>query len=143
MSLEHISGPIKRLQKKKFKLQEWLPKEEDEQIAVINWARARESRYPALRLLHASMNGILTDAAFGAKCKRLGRKAGVPDLFLPVLSYGHHGLWIELKRRKGGKISNDQEEWHKALRQEGFTVIVANGFEEAKQAICNYLGIAE
>ena len=147
-SLEAIGEIIPHVMKK-LKLQAWLPKEEDEQMAVFDWATMLEPKYPKLRLLSASMNGILTDARFGAKLKRLGRKAGFPDLFLPVRGlnargyYGAPGLLIEVKRRIGGVVSKVQEAWHQALRAEGYRVEVAYGAEAVKEIIREYLDFDE
>lgn len=129
---------------KALKLKQWIPLEETEQEAIFAWARAMEPRYPRLRLLSASMNGILTNAQFGAKLKRLGRKAGFPDLFLPVVGYANTpGLFIELKRRAGGKLSPEQISWHASLEDEGYTVVTCYGAEHAIRTIKAYLDISE
>lgn len=119
------------------------PTEAQEQEAVFAWAASRERREPRLRLLHASMNGILTDPRFGAKLKRQGRKAGVPDILLPVpridRSIEHYGLWIELKREKGGLVSSEQIWWHQQLTEMGYRVVVARGAKAAIEEIERYL----
>lgn len=63
-----------------------------------------------------------------------GMKKGCPDLFFPQLK-----LFIELKRRDGGVISNEQKECHKMLRECGFTVEVAHGAKEAWEVIKNLI----
>jgi VRR-NUC domain-containing protein len=140
---------------RKLKLKPWIPGEASEQEHVFAWASLMEGRHPELALLSASMNGILTDARFGAMLKRLGRKKGYPDLFLPVMKgrpdwiavgapqpwYG--GLYIELKRKQGGKLSVDQEWWLTALAKNGYKTVVALGADAAIAAIKEYLGITE
>lgn len=59
-----------------------------------------------------------------------GMKAGCPDLFFPELH-----LFIELKRRDGGVVSEVQKETHKMLRKCGFRVEVAYGAGEAYKVI--------
>ena len=59
-----------------------------------------------------------------------GMKAGCPDLFFPELH-----LFIELKRRNGGVVSEVQKETHKMLRKCGFRVEVAYGAGEAYKVI--------
>lgn len=59
-----------------------------------------------------------------------GMKLGTPDLFFPELH-----LFIELKRRDGGVVSEVQKETHKMLRKCGFRVEVAYGAGEAYKVI--------
>ena len=130
----------------KFKLYEWIPPEADEQRAIMDphegWAVLNQSRYPELVLLHASMNGILTNAAFGAQLKRLGRKAGIPDLHLPVIRcYKDNicgGLFVELKT-KVGTLSDAQKRWKTWLELAGYRVDVARGHREAIACLEFYL----
>ncbi len=134
---------------KKLKLKEWLPSEEAEQEQIFAWAAMMQGREPRLSLLNASMNGILTNAQFGAKLKRLGRKKGFPDIGLPVPRwYGFypdggrqwiHGLFIELKKQSGGVLSPEQKWWHQQLTEMGYRVEVAKGAKAAIQIITEYL----
>ena len=71
--------------------------------------------------------------------KKTGVKKGVPDLFLPVARGGAHGLWVEMKRRKGGKVSPKQRSWIEALEGQGYVCVVAHGSDEACDAIWQYL----
>lgn len=48
---------------------------------------------------------------------------------------GARAVFLELKRRKGGRISPSQENWHRALVSEGFFVIVAKGLDEAVESL--------
>lgn len=70
--------------------------------------------------------------------KRMGLSAGVPDMFICVPSGCYHGLFIELKREKGGKVSDAQREWLDALGKQGYRAIVCKGFDEAKAEIDRY-----
>jgi hypothetical protein len=125
-----------------------MPSEADEQMAVFQWAELMQSRYPEICLLHSSMNGILTDARFGAMLKRLGRRAGIPDIFLPVARPADPfadgrtwlgGLWVEMKRKRGGVVSPEQKWWHEQLTKQGYRVAVARGKNEAIRIITEYL----
>jgi hypothetical protein len=49
------------------------------------------------------------------------------------------GLFIEMKRQKGGRISEEQSRWIAELNKSGYRAVVAYGFEDAKQIILNYL----
>ena len=71
--------------------------------------------------------------------KAEGMRSGVPDLFLPVARKGYHGMFIELKRRRGGVVSKDQQQWIDDLREQGYHAIVCRGFDEAKEQLTEYL----
>ena len=117
----------------------WQPTEEQEQIAVIEWAMLMEKQAPELALLYHCPNGADRHPAVAAKLKKQGVKPGVPDLFLPVARGTAHGLYVEMKRQKGGRVSEDQKAWMEALTQQGYLCVVAHGAEEACDVIWHYL----
>tara|TARA_R110000868_G_scaffold21307_1_gene88515 strand:- start:2768 stop:3313 length:546 start_codon:yes stop_codon:yes gene_type:complete len=119
---------------------ESVPTEHEEQVALFAWARDNESRMPGLALMFAIPNGGDRHAAVAAKLKAEGVKAGVPDVFLPVAAGGKHGLWIELKRRKGGRVSEVQAAWMTALSEQGYAVGLSYGADEAIATVLDYLG---
>lgn len=117
----------------------WQPTEEEEQAAVIEWAVLMAKQYPELDLLFHVPNGADRHPAVAAKLKRQGVKRGVPDLFLPVARQGFYGLWIEMKRQKGGRVSDEQKAWMDALRGQGYMCAVCKGAEEACEVLFWYL----
>ena len=124
---------------KRTQMTDWQPSEEEEQAAVMEWAMLMERQYPELALLFHIPNGADRHPAVAAKLKRQGVKAGVPDLFLPVARGGWHGLWVEMKRRKGGKVSAEQRQWLQELTYQHYYATVAQGAEEACDVIFKYL----
>ncbi len=118
-----------------------IPTEEDEQMTVIDWAEKRTSVYPALKLLFHIPNGGKRSKAEAARFKAMGVRAGVPDLFLPVPRGRYHGLWIEMKRTKDGKISENQKWWIGALNSLGYSAQVAYGAEQAIRQLEEYLNL--
>lgn len=116
------------------------PSEHDEQAALFQWAALHEGTEPRLRLLFAIPNGGHRSKATAGKLKAEGVKAGVPDVFLPVKRGLLGGLFIELKRVRGGSTASNQFAWHVALRVEGYVVAVCRGWVEAARDICEYLG---
>ena len=114
--------------------------EHSEQVALFGWAKANEPRHLQLGLMFAIPNGGKRHIVTGKKLKAEGVKSGVPDIFLGVPKNGKHGLFIELKVGKN-KPSKNQLWWIHSLRAEGYAVEVCWGFEEARDAIINYLGI--
>lgn len=120
-------------------MQHYIPTEDTEQAHIFEWAAWASGKYPELDLMHHIPNGGKRSKSEAARFKAQGVKAGVPDIFLPCARGGYHGLYIELKRTKGGKISTAQKEWIDALRGQGYKVIVCYGFDEAREVIISYL----
>lgn len=120
-------------------MQQYIPTEDTEQAHIFAWAAWASGKYPELDLMHHIPNGGKRSKSEAARFKAQGVKAGVPDIFLPCARGGYHGLYIELKRTKGGKLSAAQKEWIDALRGQGYKVIVCYGFDEAREVIINYL----
>lgn len=112
-----------------------VPTEHWEQVKLFDWAADR----PELDLMHAIPNGGLRDIRVAARLKQEGVKAGVPDIFLPLPRGGKHGLYIELKRRKYGRVSPDQLQWLDALMREGYACAVCCGWDQAREVIEEYL----
>lgn len=87
----------------------------------------------------------------GGRLKAEGQRNGVPDIFLawPKKTYGGLqyvccGLFIEMKRpglqtHKNGSCSLEQIEWHKRLVEAGYAVKVCYSWQEARDAILEYL----
>ena len=117
----------------------WQPSEDDEQAAVMEWAVLMEKQFPELALLFHIANGGYRHPATASRMKKLGVKAGVPDLFLPVPRGQSHGLWVEMKRVRGGRVSEDQKAWIEALTKQGYRAEVAHGAEEACDFLYKYL----
>ncbi|MGL5064680.1 MAG: VRR-NUC domain-containing protein [Microcoleus sp.] len=112
--------------------------EDYEQIELIKWCAMHPDPRPSS--IYAIPNGEKRSPKTGAKLKRLGVKAGIPDLFLSVAAQGFHGLYIEMKK-KGGRISDDQKIQIQILKLEGYRVEVCWSKEEAIAVICDYLEI--
>lgn len=116
-----------------------VPTESEEQIAIFEWAAYKARAIPELELLHHIPNGGQRNARTAARLKAEGVKPGIPDIFLPVARGMWHGLYIELKRQRGGKLSDVQSEWIDRLRAEGYYAVRCNGAEEARKVILEYL----
>lgn len=110
-----------------------LPTEAEEQTKFVVWLKKLGYR-PIV-----SANGGSRNYLEAAKLKRTGVSAGVPDVFLPIPSGHFHGLFIEMKRQKGGKVSAEQLDWLQYLRGQGFRAEVATGFEAAQLITNQYL----
>ena len=117
------------------------PKEALEQVWLFEWADTMARlKWPELSLLFAIPNGGSRHPAEAAHLKGQGVRSGVPDVFLPVPRGGYHGLFVEMKRRKGGVVSGNQKDWIGALNGQGYRAVVCRGFQEAADCIEGYLG---
>lgn len=116
-----------------------VPLEEVEQACLFRWAGYQMAAMPELGLLHAIPNGGKRGKAEAARMKAGGVKAGVPDMCLPVSRGTYHGLYIELKRQQGGRVSEAQTWWLDKLRDQGYAAFVCYGWEEAAQVLQDYL----
>lgn len=116
--------------------------EHDEQVSLFQWAAMQHGKYPELALMFAVPNGGLRNATVAAKLKAEGVKPGVPDIFLPVARGGYHGLFIEMKRIRGGKLSTEQALWITELLEQRYAVYKCEGWVKAKECIEQYLKLA-
>ena len=120
-------------------MSERIPSESQEQKWLFEWARLRERAVPELKLLFHIPNEGKRTKATGGKMVAEGLKSGVPDLFLPVARGCFHGLFIEMKRVKGGRVSLSQHDWITELVRQGYRCVICRGWEEAKDEIERYL----
>lgn len=113
-----------------------VPKEEDEQIAFVQWCRLNHI------IVHHSGNEIggstATVKVRAIKMKKMGTSKGFPDLLVFIPVYGTTGevdcyqmCAIEMKRRKGSTTSAEQKEWLRVLTESGVLCAVCKGAEEA------------
>ena len=116
------------------------PTEAQEQAALFEWAKRMEGKYPALRWMHAIPNGGSRNLIEARHLKEQGVKAGVADIFLPSPNAFWCGLYIEMKRREGGKLSKEQEAFLVDMTRAGYCAAVCRGWDEARQIIEKYLG---
>lgn len=122
------------------KRKEFIPHEDIEQGMLIEWAEAQKGKYPELAMIFHIPNEAGTRTLKETlRLKGLGVKAGVPDLFLPVARWAYHGLFIEMKRQKGGRVTEEQAAWHSLLTEQGYCVKVCKGFSEARHVLEVYL----
>lgn len=115
------------------------PDEWRQQAAIFEWAETMLYKYPKLWLLNGSLNGVRLSVGQAVKAKRCGMRKGYPDISLNVARKGYHGLFIELKKKKGGTVSREQQEWLDRLSMQGYFAIVCRGYDSAVKAIEDYI----
>ena len=114
--------------------------------------------------MYAIPNGGKRDAATAAMLKAEGVRRGIPDLFLPVpivVTYRNRtmlhglfndsrltndvlsGLYIEMKKPKEGKTSEEQKQRIAELKNDGYACVVSRNWVAAKDIIICYLNLKE
>jgi hypothetical protein len=128
-----ISGVVAITPTKSVRLHDDDPEPlEDEEQATV--AQFLDLILPdSVRWFHVP-NGGNRDPREAAKLKRHGVKAGIPDIMIlgtPPNFPGSPGAAIELKRRKSGRVSDDQKDWIEFLENRGFCCQISRGAPEA------------
>lgn len=111
------------------------PTEHLEQVTLISWYRRTYKN----ELLVAIPNGGKRHIKTALAMKQEGVSKGFPDLFLAVPNSKSHGLFIEMKRQKGGVVSKEQKAWLEYLNSVGYHAVICKGFLEAKEVVECYL----
>lgn len=104
--------------------------EEREQMLVIQWFKRN---HPDVLIFHIP-NGGYRRPSEAARLKAMGVVPGVPDLFIPEWN-----LFIEMKKEKGGILSNVQKCVIKHLQCVNYSVILAHGHKQAIEQVTNFL----
>ena len=98
----------------------------------MRWASARKYYF-----WHTPNSTYTKSWAQKNKNTRLGVQAGIPDLFL--LARGKR-IAIEMKRTKGGVVSEHQRKWLERLASYGFECAVCHGCDEAIEFVEKVIG---
>lgn len=130
------------------------PKEAVEQIRFIRWLKKAGLLYFAIP------NGSNRSIAHRLSLRAQGLIAGVPDVLIcePVIltassatrfdgvpgmpRLAFHGLFIEMKRTKGGILRPEQKEFMAKLTAKGYFCMVAYGCDDAILITEKYLGMS-
>lgn len=115
------------------------PSESEEQKKLLRFCMAELHNYPELEMLYHVPNEGKRSISSGKLLKSEGLRKGVPDLCLPVARSGFHGLYIELKRIDGGRVSADQKNWIDKLQKQGYAAFICHGWKNAWSIIKLYL----
>ena len=110
------------------------------QCALVSWCDVVAVAYPDVGLYIATDPAGQRTPQAGARRKRMGVRAGVPDIMWPVARKGFHSLWIELKTDKG-RLSPAQSDWLARLAVQGHLAVCCHGIQEALDAVAGYFGV--
>lgn len=113
--------------------------EHEEQRTLMQWwALYSKSKGLSECLLFAIPNGGFRHISVAMKLKQEGVRAGVPDLFLALPRGKYHGLFIEMKKAKGGRVSDSQNAVMTSLVRQGYACAVCHGWTAARLQIERY-----
>lgn len=109
-------------------------RESSEAASLIKWC----SLYPEVStyIFHIPNEGKRTLFQHIRLLKE-GLRVGIPDYFYAYPCKDKHGLFIELKSRKG-RITMEQKAMLAVFSSVGYGAVVAKGWEEAARAIQEY-----
>jgi len=123
--------------------------EHSQQVALFAWAANSVGKYPQLAYMFAIPNGGLRDVRTATNLKAEGVKAGVPDIFLPVMTQTewakmYFGCFIEMKREKyrtyeNGGCSDAQIDFINYATNAGYYCKVCYNWREASDILMDYL----
>jgi hypothetical protein len=100
-----------------------------EQQGLVTWFRGK---FPET-LIYAIPNGEYRAMTTAKKLRAEGVVPGIPDLAVPAWR-----VWIEMKRKEGSNVSDDQKRIHNYLKGIGDTVIIGYGAEDASRKILDW-----
>ena len=109
-----------------------------EHILQVNCVNYFRLRYPK-GLIYAIPNGGQRNVIVASKLKAEGVLSGVPDLHITIAKKGFHGLYIELKNGKSGKVSDNQQTIMDKLQSEGYRCEVCRSFDEFRNVVNDYM----
>lgn len=111
-----------------------LPSEHAEQVGFVRWFRTKWPRV----VIFAIPNGGKRNITTAKLLVKEGVVAGIPDLFIPAW-----GIWVEMKRQKGGRLSPDQEGMIAYLESIGHRVVVGFGALDASDKLLRLLKLSD
>jgi hypothetical protein len=78
------------------------------------------------------------------KNKKSGLRKGVPDMIIIIPGKQYNKLlFIEMKKKKGSVIGQEQQYWNKELNKcKNVSSFICYGFDEAKQVVDKFLNIS-
>ncbi len=119
------------------KAKNYYPSESHEQIVFI--ARVRFF-YPHLVFNVMSIpNGGWRHKKTASQLKKEGLLAGAPDILVALVRGKWPGLFIEMKRVKGGQVRKNQKKVHMHLKDQGYKVEVCKGADAAWKVFEDYV----
>lgn len=120
------------------------PTEDSIHLALMEWLKTQPYKDGKLdAYFHHSPNGGTASPRQKAKFTKMGTLNGFPDLECFIAKGRYHGLYVELKREKGGIVSADQKRILGMLNEEGYAAVVCRGFDASVKSIEQYMALED
>jgi len=118
-----------------------VPTEHAEQSLVCQWLDACHPDLVWFAVPNGAKLGGTDKQRFGMvnKLKMEGMVPGAPDLVILAPRGIYHGCLLEMKRIKGGKLSDNQREFLARAEAVGYFTIVGYGYDNAVELLAEYL----
>ena len=114
--------------------------ESQEQIKLFDWIRLHPKISKAAFYIP---NDGKRSPQMGWLMKKMGMRPGVSDVFLAIANNESHGMFLELKAKDSRGIYRKptafQVKFQKDMLENGYHCVVANGADDAIEAIKNYV----
>lgn len=124
-----------KLYKKETERRKKTSPEHNLQVRCVLWFRLQYRN----ALIFAIPNGGQRNVIVAKRMKDEGVTKGIPDLCIPYPSNGFHGLYIEMKAGKRGKVSPEQAQVMNQLNVLGYYCAVCRDFDEFKTEVERYM----
>jgi hypothetical protein len=108
-----------------------LPTEEQEQQIFIGWLVINDLHY-----WHTPNSTYTKSWSQKRHNTNMGVQSGIPDLFVIV---NNKLIAVEMKRQKGGVVSNNQKLWLERLNSAGVPAQVCKGANEAIKYVQGFM----
>jgi hypothetical protein len=113
--------------------------EGNEQTVFFRWLQLQ---HPSVfNMAYHTPNGGHRSKSEGARLKKQGVKAGVPDVCIAIAKGGYFGLYIEFKATppKDSAVSVSQGEWLAKLSAQGYKAVLCKGLDSIMAEVSDYL----
>lgn len=118
----------------------YLQNETIEQIKGMDWLRENYPDYAKLTM-HIP-NERKQKPIWGYILRLMGLLKGASDLFMAAPAGEFHGLFVEVKTKKG-RLTENQKQFLRDMEIQGYKTAVAFGAEELIKIFKDYLKLAE
>lgn len=126
----------------RIKTKKPVPLEDDECKTFVQYLEILQAQGHVVKFTHTANETYTKSWKQKNRNKAMGVRSGIPDYIIVMkvsdsaLPGNNRLVTIEMKRQKGGTVSESQKEWHSALSEcLGVYSFICKGADEAMKAI--------